>query len=75
MEEEIKNNCVNCTHYSCYTKNAKSLKSIFQVMIEEIYIKAIELSRKNQQTIGEKNDYFITLAQLERLIQTNCRIL
>ena len=34
----------------------------------EIYTKAIELARKNKQVIGEKNDYYITLEQLERLL-------
>ena len=34
-----------------------------------IYSKAIELSRNNKQTVGEKNDYYITLEQLEALLK------
>lgn len=37
--------------------------------MEEIYIKAIEISRQLKQTVGEKNDYYITLEQLEKIIQ------
>lgn len=36
----------------------------------DLYTSAIELARMKQQMIGEKNDYYITLEQLERLIKT-----
>jgi hypothetical protein len=34
----------------------------------QVYAQAIELARINNQTVGENNDYFITLEQLERLL-------
>lgn len=34
----------------------------------EIYTKAIEFARANNQVVGEKNNYYITLEQLEALI-------
>lgn len=36
----------------------------------ELYTAAVLLSRQNNQTVGEKNDYYVTLEQLERLIQS-----
>lgn len=38
-------------------------------MLEEIYTKAIELARKTGQHIGAKNNYAITLEQLERILK------
>lgn len=38
-------------------------------MLEEIYLNATEVSQKNNQTVGEKNDYYITLEQLERILK------
>lgn len=35
----------------------------------ELYTKAIQLARQLKQTVGEKNDYYITIAQLEALLQ------
>lgn len=35
----------------------------------QIYTEATELAMKNRQIAGEKNDYYVTLAQLERIIQ------
>jgi len=35
----------------------------------ELYLEATKLSRSNRQTIGEKNDYYITLEQLQNLIE------
>lgn len=35
----------------------------------ELYINATELSRDAKQTVGENNDYYITLEQLEALIK------
>ena len=34
-----------------------------------LYTKAIELARNTNQVVGEKNDYYITLEQLERLLK------
>lgn len=33
----------------------------------KIYTEAIRLAHVHEQTVGEKNDYYITLEQLERL--------
>lgn len=35
-----------------------------------VYIAALDLARANNQTVGEKGDYYITLEQLERLIRS-----
>ncbi len=35
----------------------------------KIYVNAVKLARDNNQTIGPKNDYFVTLEQLEALMQ------
>jgi hypothetical protein len=45
------------------------MKTIQQAMLEEIYTTAIKISRKNNQTAGEKNDYYITLEQLEAILK------
>lgn len=37
---------------------------------EEIYATLIRIARENQQTVGEKNDYYVTLQQLERVLIT-----
>jgi len=34
-----------------------------------IYIEATKLAQKHGQIVGEKNEYYITLRQLERLIE------
>lgn len=34
----------------------------------ELYIQAAEFAIENKQIVGPKNDYYITLAQLESLI-------
>lgn len=39
-----------------------------EVLIE-IYTKALMFSRKANQVVGEKHDYYITMEQLERLIK------
>lgn len=36
--------------------------------IQLIYIRAAEIAQNNSQTVGEKNDYYITLQQLEKII-------
>lgn len=36
-----------------------------------IYARAIRLAHSQNQTIGEKSDYYITLAQLERILATS----
>ena len=45
------------------------MKGIIQTMLEEIYTTSTEIARKNQQTVGEKNDYYITLEQLMEIIK------
>lgn len=35
----------------------------------EIYTKAIQLANKNNQTVGEKRDLYITIEQLEQIIK------
>lgn len=37
--------------------------------MEQIYIDATELSRKNNQVVGEKNEYYITLEQLQMILE------
>ena len=37
--------------------------------IIELYTKALEIARENEQIIGEKCDYYITLWQLENLME------
>ena len=34
-----------------------------------IYLEAIQWARKNNQTVGEKNDYYVTLEQLEAILK------
>lgn len=45
------------------------MNTIENSMLEEIYLKANNLAKTNRQTIGEKVDYYITLEQLEKIIQ------
>ncbi|MDP2763037.1 MAG: hypothetical protein Q8O27_00775 [Enterobacteriaceae bacterium] len=35
---------------------------------EKIMFDATTIARENSQTVGEKRDYYITLAQLERIL-------
>ena len=44
------------------------MKTIQQAMDEEVYLKADKLAKKLRQTVGEKNDYYITLEQLMNII-------
>lgn len=44
------------------------MKSIQQAMLEEIWMKAYTLAHGKQVT-GEKNDYYITLEQLEAILK------
>ena len=37
--------------------------------LQEIYANATMFAMKNNQTVGEKHDYYITLEQLEGLIK------
>ncbi len=34
----------------------------------DIYIEAVKLAQRNNQVVGEKSDYYVTLEQLERLL-------
>jgi hypothetical protein len=45
------------------------MKTIIQAMLEEIYFKATDITYKNEQRVGEKNDYYITMAQLEKILK------
>lgn len=38
-------------------------------ILTALYFNAVTLSHRTEQTVGEKNDYYITLEQLESLIQ------
>lgn len=38
-------------------------------MLEEIYSLAELMAKRNEQTVGEKNDFYITLEQLERILK------
>lgn len=46
------------------------LKTIQEQMIEEIYGQAIEFAHSNEQTVGEKRDYYVTLSQLEGILKS-----
>lgn len=43
------------------------MKGIIQAMLEDIYTKAMEVSR--YQTVGEDNEFYITLEQLENILK------
>jgi hypothetical protein len=45
------------------------MKSIQQAMLEEIYQDAIVLSHENKQLIDEKNDFYVTIEQLEAILK------
>lgn len=38
--------------------------------LEEVYFKASEISRGNNQVVGEKNDNYITLEQLTNILMS-----
>lgn len=45
------------------------MKTIEHTMLENIYLTATSISRgKPSQTVGPKNDYYITLQQLETIL-------
>ncbi len=43
------------------------MKDLLLQTLVQIYTKAIQLARSNNQTVGENNNYYITLEQLEAL--------
>lgn len=47
------------------------MKTIIQAMLEEIYEKATKISHanKNPSCVGEKDEFYITLQQLERILK------
>jgi len=46
------------------------MQTIENAMLEDIYIAANSIAKgKPQQTIGEKNDFYITLQQLEAILK------
>lgn len=36
----------------------------------ELYVAATRLAMKNGQTVGEKNNYYITLEQLQAIVES-----
>ena len=50
-------------------KPLQKLKTIDQAMLEQTYLQAEELAKGMKQTVGEKNDYYITLEQLQMIIE------
>lgn len=44
------------------------MNSILNQTLTIIYRKAISFAQENKQTVGEKNDFYITLEQLEKLL-------
>lgn len=45
------------------------MKGIIQAMLEDIYSQTISVARQTNQTIGENNNYYITLYQLEQILK------
>jgi hypothetical protein len=45
------------------------MKGIIQTMLEEIYAIAHEISVKNNQRVGDKHDFYITLDQLNNILK------
>lgn len=45
------------------------MKTIQQAMLEEIFEKSMLVAHGLNQTVGEKNDFYITLEQLERILK------
>ena len=41
----------------------------------QIYNDATRIAMRNNQVVGEKNDYYVTIAQLEDIILTNQGVL
>lgn len=39
-------------------------------MIESIYEKATEIAQDKNQLVGKKDEYYITMAQLERILMS-----
>ncbi len=39
---------------------------------EDVFRRAVHISHSESQTAGKKNDYYITLAQLERILEKSC---
>ena len=35
----------------------------------DVYISAIKLAQEQNQTVGEKSDYYVTIEQLEAILQ------
>ena len=38
-------------------------------ILMDIQVKATQIARENNQVVGEKNDYYITLAELEEILK------
>ena len=78
MEKVCEQNCADYSgmsvlHAEACTCSCHSLKDetgrVGQ-MKANLFTKAIAWSRSNEQTVGAKHDYYITLSQLENLLQT-----
>lgn len=48
------------------------MQDIIQKTKEKIYIEATHLARNTSQTTGKKNDFYITLKQLEIILENAC---
>jgi hypothetical protein len=46
------------------------MDSIHKDLLVNLYIEATKLAMKNNQVVGEKRNYYITLEQLEALFKT-----
>ena len=45
------------------------MQSIQLEMVADVYTEAHSLARWNKQTVGEKNDFYITLEQLNNILK------
>ena len=50
-------------------QHKEQMKELLSTTLTQIYTKAILWARKNNQVVGEKNDYYITLEQLEEILK------
>ena len=50
-------------------ENELQISGVLPHFLINIYSKVINLSRENNQVVGENNDYYITLEQLEALFK------
>lgn len=48
-------------------------KVIFKKAIIEFSVMCIKTAHRNNQVVGEKNDYYLTLQQIEYLLQSTIK--